>query len=93
MKVVNKINWKVVVEPSQSFSLGKTNEAHSKELQRDCETIVKEIKRHIDNIQSVTVEYDTEELCSFCNERWEIDEDGCPTCCNAAINEWGNSYE
>lgn len=55
-----------------------------------------QIKRHVDNVGYISVQYDTYEVCSHCNLTWEVSEDnrdpdfpkGCPVCCDKAIDEW-----
>jgi hypothetical protein len=37
---------------------------------------------------SLSVEPVYEDQCSFCHYAWEVDEKGCPVCCNAAVEEW-----
>lgn len=33
------------------------------------------------------------EQCSYCNYKWEEDEDGCPVCCDKAVKEWEKERE
>jgi len=37
---------------------------------RLCETIVCQIRRHVDDIQTPWVSYDIEETCEFCGSKW-----------------------
>ena len=97
MKITLKENYRVVVEPNRSY----WNRGDLKELEEDkrntCESIVDDIKRHVDDIQSVDVEFDESEICEFCQRVWEIWEEesedggyikGEPVCCNKAMDEF-----
>lgn len=50
-----------------------------------------DIIRHIDGVDDVKYEWDIREICEFCNERWELwedgDEKGLPVCCDKAVKE------
>ncbi len=93
MKLVKKSNYRIVVEPkTHIFGIELSEETQKKDL-RDME---EQIKRHVDNIGYISVQCDTDEVCSHCNLTWEVSEDnsdpdfpkGCPVCCNKAIDEW-----
>jgi hypothetical protein len=32
-----------------------------------------------------------EDQCEFCKRVWEVDDEGCPVCCDAAVDEWNKS--
>jgi len=58
-----------------------------------CEGIARDIRRHVDDLPSrgnsgVNVVYDTREYCEFCENTWEVDENGEPICCSRAANEF-----
>ena len=61
-----------------------------------CNQILQEIKRHIDDVEEINIEYDEEEACSFCGYDWdEVEEKKCdgwpkgmPLCCKEAQLEW-----
>jgi hypothetical protein len=40
------------------------------------------------DIVNLSVERIYENQCSYCNSIWETDKDGCPVCCEKAVNEW-----
>lgn len=72
--------------------LGKTtwwdrNETHEEAITR-LDSLIEQIERHVDDVDAVFVTWDTYYACSFCKSEWERDENGCPTCCDAAIEEW-----
>lgn len=103
MKIIKKSNFRVVVEPrrlgdfgsvriSDNF-FGKTEAQVEKEYQSRCNDIEEQIKRHVDNVGSVQVEYDTDEVCSHCGSPWEQDETGMPQCCVKAEKEFEASKE
>lgn len=105
MKIVRKSNFRVVVTPrrlgdygsiriSDNFFGNKSDEQIEKDYLNRCKDIADQIKRHVDDVDSVEVDYDAEEpVCSHCNLDWDIDEDGCPTCCNKAIEEFEQSKQ
>lgn len=102
MKLTSKSNFRVVIEPrplghfgfaitSDSFGKRGTPEEISKQVEDDynerCQEIVDQIKRHVDNIGYVNIEYDTQIICSHCHRDWDEDEDGIPCCCDMAQKE------
>ena len=79
-----KMNFRVVIEPrslgdfgsirmSSSFLYGNT-EAERKRMERDmqdrCEEIAKDVKRHVDQVRSVNVDFDQEYVCEHCGAEW-----------------------
>lgn len=93
MKVVTKSNYRIVVEPrTKIFGIELSEETQ----RRDLKEMEEQIKRHVDNIAYLSVQYDTDETCSHCNLSWEVSQDdsdpdfpkGCPVCCQDAIDEW-----
>lgn len=77
-------NFRVVVHPrglgdfgsirvSASFFYGHT-EAERKRMERDmeerCNEIAADIRRHADNVSSVSVEFDQAEVCEHCGAEW-----------------------
>jgi hypothetical protein len=52
------------------------------------------VKRHVDGIDGVDIEYDS--VCVFCGETWEVQKDnsdpgwpkGKPLCCDEAVMAW-----
>jgi hypothetical protein len=40
------------------------------EYRSDCKAIEQQIRRHVDDFGSVSIEYTTENVCSFCGSRW-----------------------
>lgn len=79
----DKENFRVVVEPRSMgdfgsirmsegfFYYGEGAQARKeKDYQERCEEIAAEIKRHVDNVRYVSVEYDQETVCEYCGSRW-----------------------
>ena len=96
-KIIRKSNFRVVVEPkglgdfggirvSDSF-FGQSQERIAKDYEDRCKEMADQIRRHVDNVRSAEVDYDTEEICSRCGYTWELDEFGVPACCDKAIEE------
>lgn len=71
-------NWRVEVVPDFRFSCRS-----EKDL---CDEVAAAIKRHVDDVATITVANDRKEVCPFCDYEWEncIDENGYPCCCDAA---------
>lgn len=99
MKIIKKTNFRVVVEPrrlgdygalrTSDTAFGRTEEQVEKDYKRRCEEIAEQITRHVDNVSSVDVDYDTDAYCSHCGYGWEVDpETKEPVCCNTAIEEF-----
>ena len=93
MKVVTKSNYRIVVEPkTRIFGIELSEETQ----RRDLKEMEEQIKRNVDNIGYISVQYDTDETCSHCGLTWQLSEDdndkefpkGCPVCCQDAIDEW-----
>jgi len=92
MKLIKKSNPRIVVEPkTHIFGITLSEETQK----RDLREMQEQIKRHIDNVEDVRIEYDIDEVCSHCNLNWEVSEDddgiefpkGTPVCCQNAIDE------
>ena len=82
MKVLVKENYRVIVRPVSGIA------RNSREEEQLCKMILQGIERHVDDIGDAYLEWDTREICSFCNRPWEVDsEDGMPVCCNRAYEE------
>ena len=103
MKITRKTNYRVEVTPygpgqSRWFSIGnpENDERYAEKMQRECERVASEIRRHVDDVQCVDVLYDTTDVCSHCGRDWDEQPDdsdpefpkGMPACCDAAISEW-----
>jgi len=95
MKLTIKSNPRIIVEPkTRLFGIVLSDETQK----RDLKEMQEQIRRHVDNVQDVRVEYDIDEVCSHCNLSWEVSEDntdpnfpkGTPVCCQAAIDEYNN---
>ena len=87
MKIAHKDNFRVEIEPGPYHF--RVNE---KQILRDCESIISDVKRHVDDVQSCEIRWDTEYICSFCGYEWDEDaETKEPLCCTSAIEEWENN--
>ena len=65
MKTTREENFRVVIYP-KTYTYGiKTGE--DKDV---CENMIPQIKRHIDDIQCVSIECDSADFCSFCGRKW-----------------------
>lgn len=85
MKIVNKTDFRLVIEPESVPWLSENKKRAELQWEAECWDFRDEIiKLKIPHIKSMNVEWDEEHLCSFCNEQWEWE----PRCCDAAIEEW-----
>jgi len=82
MKVTKKENPRIIIIPNYS------SRKSLKSIIAICESIKKDIQRHVDDVNQVYIEWDSEEICSYCSLTWEVDESGLPQCCGKAQKEW-----
>ncbi len=87
-KITRRDNIRVTIEPyvfgkwDENYAITKANEI------RDA------VKRHIDDVKSVDVEWDNVSVCSHCGYTWEEDpETNEPQCCRKAQEEFNNAKE
>lgn len=71
----NTDNWRVVVYPSWY----RWSSVNQREL---CNIVKAAVERHIDDVASVEVEWDT--VCADCGRPWEEP----PGCCGVAVDSW-----
>ena len=92
MKIRARENFRVIVTPDEPWFLDKENlgmtDKNFAKWARTCEQIVEEIKRHVNGFCDVYQDSDSRDICSFCQETYEEDDDGCPVCCQKAVDEW-----
>lgn len=72
-KKTNSVNFRVVVEPKQPWSLYQGGPKWEEKMRRKCEEVIAEIHRHVDGVDSVHAEWDTEEVCEHCGWGWTED--------------------
>lgn len=66
------------VSMSRGLVYGHGEEAQrrwERDMQLRCEEIASQIRRHVDNVVSVQIEYDQEDVCSYCGSKWTEDSD------------------
>ena len=63
-KVGPRLNFHVVVEPAVWLS------TYAETAERRCREIVASIKRHVDEVGSVAVQWDDNHTCEHCGESW-----------------------
>ncbi len=94
MKITMRDNYRVVIRPAESSRrpVGRTNEEeehYHKHIAAECKQILDDVIRHVDNVETVDIEWDSTDRCNFCERIWEADERlREPFCCDAAIEEW-----
>lgn len=95
MKLKTLTNFRVEVTPREPY-LGRDPKKAEAIWADLCKDIASQIKRHVDDVGSADVVFDTKESCSHCDYGWEVATDdsdpefpkGCPLCCEAAIEEF-----
>ena len=84
-------NYHLIVDVSEPFLvLGDLADA----WRRRSRDVRESIKRHVDNVGDIDVEYDL--VCTFCGGHWEVEKSdgdpdcpkGMPLCCEKAIQAW-----
>ena len=89
MKKTVHENRRVVVELGPKYTFMPCEQREGKEEISDYNEMVKQIKRHVENVGFITIKTDTKEICEFCEYEWETDpNDGSPVCCTKAVEEW-----
>lgn len=84
-------NYRIVVEADEDRWIRQDADPHRRKLAQ-LEAIKREIVRHVDDINSVAVSFDSIAVCAYCEHRWDwcIDDDGNPACCDEAVKDWEN---
>ena len=82
-KASSRENYRVVITPRRlgDFGMARISESSCYKDEQDrhqkyldiCENIKLEVKRHVDNVFDVSVEFDTEYVCGFCGREWTED--------------------
>lgn len=91
MKQVKTKNYRVVVEPRMYTYIRRY--LTEEQYRRVCNEIIEQIKRHVDDVLDVQIEFDSEYTCEYCENTWEEDENGEPMCCGKAQEEWKSNQE
>lgn len=79
-----KENFRVVVHPrsltdfgglvvSRGFLYGHAEGDQARwerDMERRCEAIAADIKRHVDSVGSIGIEFDCDDVCSHCGNAW-----------------------
>lgn len=86
-KLLVRDNFRVEVVPRHWGS------ATEQQKMDDAQAIAKQIHRHIDDIDTVSVDWDGKTVCGHCGLDWEEDEDGVPCCCRAAQVDFEKEHE
>lgn len=73
MKKTKAIDFEVVVEVHDSWMYRNDLEKRTKYLRGEAERIVKDIRRHVDDIGRVEFRAITEEVCEHCGGHWTED--------------------
>ena len=77
--------YAVEVEPTPSYA--RDPDQKLKEEQRHCQTIVQDIKRHVDGVESAVVHTLGETVCEHCGYAWQPDSAGVNACCEKDLAE------
>ena len=90
-------NFRVIIEPDEPW--GNTTDNKYERWRRNCEELIRDIKRHVDGFVHISWESDT--LCGFCDSEWETETSkndpdipyGQPLCCDEAVKEWESNQK
>lgn len=92
MKKEYKENIRVEVDIDERYLYYSPNGDRAKNKEKRLLTIgdeiVDQIKRHVDDVSSARVVWDSLFICSHCDYEWEENEDGLPMCCDEAEKEF-----
>lgn len=86
-KLGNKDNFRIVVYPRSVTDFGSISCSRGmfynydsegqarweRDMEDRCDELIADMKRHVDNIGSVHIEYDQEEVCEHCGSSWTED--------------------
>lgn len=74
MRMAKRENWRVVVEPRRPGNFGFARiggmTQSEEQWEADCEELKRQIKRHVDDIEDIHVECDTNHYCEHCGSDW-----------------------
>ena len=75
--------------PSYVGRYERTMEGRATALEEWAKELVEFIRDHRSRDDlGLTVKRIYEDQCSHCGYTWEVDDEGCPVCCNKAVAEW-----
>jgi hypothetical protein len=84
-KKVEQTNFRVVIEPRGLGNFGQISmpdrlicpdkDHRLRQYRERCDEIAADVKRHVDNVGHVYVDFDTEGECEHCGSRWTEDSD------------------
>lgn len=63
-------NWRVVVYPDRNIWLTASKKS---DAQITCEHIEKAIKKHVDDVSYIEIEFDVPQACEHCGGQWTED--------------------
>jgi len=88
MKKKVLVDVKIECDPPPSY-WRRTPEEYAKYLQNWVDDFHEFIRDHrSQDPVTLHVEKVYQNQCSFCTSEWEVDENGIPVCCHAAIDEY-----
>ena len=93
MKKEVLIDYDVICQPSYDvLRFAKTLEEQAKMLDEWCVEFNAFVYDHRSQYPlEMRVERKYQDQCSYCGNKWETDDHGCPTCCEDAQDEWGTT--
>ena len=71
--IIKNENYRVIVEARKPFWLINDDKKLDQEMKSRCEDIVQQIKRHIDDVSYVGLDWDVSKQCEFCGSDWTED--------------------
>jgi len=97
-KVIRRLNIRVEVQvvPAPFYRMDDVEQRETR-LINEAWQVVREINRHVDDVESAHVTWDTVDMCTDCGLTWETitakdatesEPVGTPVCCNKAMSEF-----
>jgi hypothetical protein len=83
------VSVRVEVDPPRWYGRWQDVEGYERYL-KDWAKKLKEFVRDHRSQEQINLEVvgEYEDRCAFCDYVWEEGDDGCPTCCAEAVQEW-----
>lgn len=88
-----KINFRVEVFPYPPWIAGCDEKSVDEKYIEACEAVQREVRRHVDNIESALVSWDVEKSCEHCGRAWTEADDSPHNggCCDKDMEVFGLS--
>lgn len=65
-----KLHPRIIVEPRYNGAWGIPDRPEF--VEQDMQSMINQIKRHVDDVSGCTIEWDEDYVCSHCGHAWEL---------------------